>query len=312
MNRIGIDIGGTKVNIGLVNACGKILDQEVLPSLGAQQPAAFVDGIAQRVEKILKRNSIPIHEIEHIGVGIPGTADAVRGVVEFSNNLFGFEEVPLAELFQKRLGVEVSVVQDSWAAAYAEHRFGLEQRHKSLLCVTVGTGIGCGIILNGKVYAGPLHTAGELGHIPIVYNGRDCTCGKKGCLEQYCSGTAIWRQAMERFPGLLQNMEQKAESVFAIAEAGNCEALQLIDECMDKLAYGLAIMIDILSVDVIIISGGVCKQDKLYIAPLRDRMLAYGYPSWARQNNLTILKARLGSNSPMVGAAFLTADHMIS
>ena len=95
MNRIGIDIGGTKVNIGIVNAFGKIIDQEILPSLGAQQPALFVDSIAKHVEELLKRNNIPMREIEHIGAGIPGTADSVRGVVEFSNNLFGYAEVPL-------------------------------------------------------------------------------------------------------------------------------------------------------------------------------------------------------------------------
>ena len=309
--RIGIDIGGTKVNAGLVGENGEILRKESFPSAGARQPAAFVDEVVQRVVAMLAAQGATLKDVTHIGVGIPGTADYTRGVVEYSCNLFGEAEVPLSDLFATRWGRSVTVVQDSWAAAYAEYRFGSQRAHENMLCLTVGTGIGCGVISGGKVFSGAMHTAGEIGHTPIVWQGRPCACGKRGCLERYASGTAIWEQAMERFPDKLHDLPPKAESVFVLAYAGDGEALRLIAECVDKLAYGIALMIDILSTDTVLISGGICAHKGLFIDPLQEKILGYGYPPWARKRQVRVYQASLGSDAPMVGAAFLTAADIV-
>ena len=308
--RIGIDIGGTKVNAGIVAQDGSVLRKCTFPSGGAQQPRAFVRQIAASVEAMLAEEGIDLTQVEHIGVGIPGTADYRRGMVEYSCNLFGENPVPLAEYFRELWNRDVTVVQDSWAAAYAEYRFGHQQQHADMLCVTVGTGIGCNVISGGKVFSGAMHTAGEIGHTPIVWQGRPCACGKRGCLERYASGTAILEQAMERFPDKLRDLPAKAESVFQLAYAGDGEALQLIAECVDKLAYGLAIMIDILSTDMVVISGGISAHEELLIAPLQEKILDYGYAPWARKRLVRVSRARLGSDAPMIGAAFLTQEEI--
>ena len=170
---------------------------------------------------------------------------------------------------------------------------------------------GCGVLLEGKILSGAMHTAGELGHTPIVWQGRPCGCGRRGCLEAYASGTAIWTQAMERFPEKLRALPQQTESVFRLAQEGDADALTLIHESVDKLAYGIAIGMDLLSVDTVIISGGICSQKELVIDPLPQKILQYGYPAWAATRTIRVLPARLGSNAPMVGAAFLTLDDML-
>ncbi|HNW87592.1 MAG TPA: ROK family protein [Candidatus Limiplasma sp.] len=304
--RIGIDIGGTKVNAGIVAQDGSVICKRAFPSAGAEQPRAFARMIADAADEMLAREGIDPGQVEHIGIGIPGTADYRNGIVEYSCNLFGEHQVPLAEYFRELKGWNPTVVQDSWAAAYAEYRFGRNRESPDMLCVTVGTGIGCGVISGGKVFSGAMHTAGEIGHTPIEWQGRPCACGKRGCLERYASGTAILEQAMERFPDKLRDLPAKAESVFQLAYAGDGDALGLIAECVDRLAYGLAIMIDILSTDTVVISGGISAHEALFIAPLQEKILAYGYTPWARKRLIRVSRAKLGSDAPMIGAAFLT------
>lgn len=180
--RIGIDIGGTKVNIGLMTATGGILASTMLPSEGARDTAAFTDRICTAAEALMTPYGLTWEKIAHIGIGIPGTVDSAHGIILYSCNLFGDQPVDLASHFLRRCGQTVTVVQDSWAAAWAEHCFGAGQGHDSMLCMTIGTGIGCGVILSGKVFAGAMHAAGELGHVPVIRNGRPCGCGRKGCL----------------------------------------------------------------------------------------------------------------------------------
>lgn len=308
--RIGIDIGGTKVNMGLVRENGEVVVNRVISSQGARETARFADRVCAELTAMLDSVSVSMARVKHIGVGIPGTADSAHGIVAYSCNLFG-ENVPLGPLLQERLGRDVVIVQDSWSAAWAEHLFGAGQDCRNMMCVTIGTGIGCGVLLEGKILSGAMHTAGELGHTPIVWQGRPCGCGRRGCLEAYASGTAIWAQAMERFPEKLRALPQQTESVFRLAQEGDAEALMLIHESVDKLAYGIAIGMDLLSVDTVIISGGICSQKELVIDPLPQKILQYGYPAWAATRTIRVLPARLGSNAPMVGAAFLTLYDML-
>lgn len=309
--RVGIDIGGTKVGLGLLTGDGTIARSTVIPTPSFAEGAdAFVKNICNAFHTLLAQGGVTLSQIEGIGVGVPGTADWKKGVIRYCPNLFGAVQLPMADLLEKQLGIRPSIVQDSWAAAYAEYKFGRQRQMPNMLCVTVGTGIGCGVILNGKVFGGALGTAGELGHVPIVFDGRLCSCGRRGCLERYVSGTAIFTQAMERFPEKLRDLPPKAESVFTLAYAGERDALALIAECMDKLAYGLSLAIDLLAVDTVVISGGVSAHKSLLIDPLEEKIRAYAYPPWAKNERLQVLQAALGSEAPMVGAAFLTMEQI--
>ncbi len=309
--RVGIDVGGTKVMLGLLDSEGTILTTSVMPTPSITAGAeAFVAALCEAMRALLAQGNTTLAQLAGFGVGVPGTVSWQTGVVRYCPNLFGEVQLHMADLFFQALGIRPAVVQDSWAAAYAEYMFGQREQTPDMLCVTVGTGIGCGVILGGKVFGGALGTAGELGHVPIVFGGRPCVCGQRGCLERYVSGTAIYTQAMERFPDKLRGMPPKAESVFTLAYAGDGDALALIAECVDYLAYGLAVTIDLLAVDTVVISGGVSAHKALLIDPLEAKIRAYAYPPWAKAERLRVLPAALGAEAPMVGAAFLTPSHI--
>ena len=214
--------------------------------------------------------------------------------------------VPLRKYFEDMFpDKQIQVIQDSWAGALAEHEFGAGVGYSDMACVTLGTGIGGGVILNNRIFAGAMHCGGEVGHIVVERKGRACNCGNHGCLERYSSGTGIFEQALERFPEKLKEMKPGAESVFELAYAGYEPALALIEESVQMLAMGLANLVGILSVEALIVSGGLCEHEELILKPLEKYIPKYGYYSWTRQNRLVVKKAELGCDAPMLGAAFI-------
>ncbi len=300
---IGIDIGGTKTNIGIVQEDGSVLAQKRLPSDTCNGIRAFVDAIYNEIGSLLMDNKIKPEEIADIGIGIPGTVDSENGIVEYSSNLFG-TDVAIGPVFEEKLGRKVTLIQDSWAAAWGEKLFGAGKAFENFCCVTLGTGIGCGVITEGKIFRGTMNSAGEIGHTPIIMGGRKCSCGNKGCLECYSSGTGILKQAMELFPEKLQG-DERAEKVFELADGGDSDAAGLINDAVEKLAYGLAIMVNIFAIDTFLISGGLCVHKERIIDPLPSLIEKYGYDSWTRKKRVKVIQAELGSDAPMIGAAFI-------
>ncbi|MGN0753959.1 MAG: ROK family protein [Aristaeellaceae bacterium] len=308
--RLGIDIGGTKVLGGLIDEQGRTHDRFRLASKAYATPQALAGAIGKSVSQLLRDNQLRLCDISHLGVGIPGTADWTTGHVIYSPNLFG-KSVPLGDYLEEAIGLRPTIVQDSWAAAYAEYLWGQKKAYSDMVCVTLGTGVGCGIIQQGRVYSGILHTAGEIGHVSIDMNGRLCGCGRRGCLELYASGTGIYSQARERFPEKLTNKPLCAETVFELAYAGDEDALELIHESVDKLAFGLGTLINILACNNIFISGGLSAHEDLMIKPLSEAIVRYGYPAWSSRVRPLVQKAALRDEAPMIGAAFLTTDLII-
>lgn len=301
----GIDIGGTKVNIGIFHKTGAIVDKVKIASQQSEDIETFIDRVGSELKRLAQKCSIHIDEIDFIGIGVPGTVDMRHGIVEYCPNLF-WDMIPLKEYFQTIfLKQEIMVIQDSWAGALAEHEFGAGIGYADMACITLGTGIGGGIIVNNRIFAGAMHCAGEIGHIIIEKDGRSCNCGNRGCLEKYASGNGIYDQAMELFPERLEGMRDGAESVFELAYQGYEPALELIEQSVQMLAMGLANLVGILSTEAIIISGGLCEHEELILKPLQKYILEYGYHSWTRQNRLAVKQAKLGSDAPMIGAAFL-------
>ncbi len=301
---LGIDIGGTKANIGLVTEDGVIIDSLRIPVQCNLSPEQTIIDICTNTKNLIKSTGLDLDVISFIGVGVPGTADIMTGNVEYCPNLH-WEDVPAGAIFKKYLGRDVLVSQDSHLAAWAEFLFGAGRNYKSIVCITLGTGIGGGIILDGKIFHGGMNTAGEIGHTIFEKNGRECNCGRKGCLERYSSGTGIVDRALETFPEKFKNLPQKAETVFQLAYNGDKEMLGLIASVVEDLAIGIANVVSIISPEAVIISGGLCDHDQLIIEPLGELVNKYGFHSWARKHILKIEKAQLGKDAPMIGAALL-------
>ncbi len=301
---IGIDIGGNKTNLGLVSENGTVIDSVRMPVEGLNTPESHIRQVCITVENLLAKNSLQKSAIHCAGVGVAGTADIKTGHVDYCPNL-GWEDVLAGDLFKKQLNMDVIVSQDSRAAAWAEYLLGAGRGFQSSICVTVGTGIGCGIILDGKIFHGAMNTAGEVGHTIFMKNGRLCNCGRQGCLERYSSGTGVFERAFEVYPEKFRDLPHKAETVFKLAYANDPEMLGVINEVVEDLAIGIANAVSIISPQAVIISGGLCDHEELVIQPLRRLIIHYGYHSWARKDQLQIVKAMLGSEAPMVGAALL-------
>lgn len=302
---IGIDIGGTKVNIGVLDEHGTIIAKKKISSENHTDIEMFIGQIKEETIKLIRKLKINYESVHFIGVGVPGTVDMKEGIVEYCPNLF-WEMIPLKgyleEVFPDK---EIKIIQDSWAAAIAEHEFGAGRALTDMACVTLGTGIGCGIILNDKIFTGKLHSAGEIGHSVVQKDGRPCNCGNHGCLEKYASGNGIFEQAYEQFPEQFKGKSRNAETVFELAYSNYAPALELIDNCVRLLAVGLANLVDMFAIEGIIISGGLCEHETLILDPLKKYIREYGYPAWVRQDKLKVVSAELGSDAPMIGTAFI-------
>ena len=299
---VGIDIGATKANLGLVTSAGKIIASNRIPVQRQSSAEGFIETLCREVERLIEAHGLTKADIAFYGAGVPGTADFKTGLVEYCPNL-GWEDVPAGAIFKKHLKAEVLIAQDSRLAAWAEYLLGAGRNYRSFICVAIGTGIGGGIILDGKIFHGALNTAGEIGHSVFQKDGRPCNCGNHGCLERYASGTGMIERALEAFPEKFAGRPRQAETLFELAYAGDEDLLKLIRRMVEDLAVGIANAVSILSPEAVIISGGLCIHEELIIKPLRELVNQYGYHAWVRKKQLKIEQAQLGPEAPMIGAA---------
>ena len=299
---VGIDIGATKANLGLVTSAGKIIASTRIPVQRQSSAEGFIETLCREVERLIEAHGLTKADIAFYGAGVPGTADYKTGLVEYCPNL-GWEDVPAGALFKHYLGAEVMVAQDSRLAAWAEYLLGAGRNYRSFICVAIGTGIGGGIILDGKIFHGALNTAGEIGHSVFQKDGRPCNCGNHGCLERYASGTGMIDRALEAYSEKFVDRPHRAETLFELASAGDEDLLKLIRRMVEDLAVGIANAVSILSPEAVIISGGLCIHEELIIKPLRELVNQYGYHAWVRKKQLKIEQAQLGPEAPMIGAA---------
>jgi len=299
---VGVDFGGTKVSVALVDDKGHIVEKSILPSGMEKRCRAMVAQVSDEIKCILKRYGLQLGELYSIGVGIPGTADREKKIALLCPNL-AWDNEPIGEFFIDELGVDIHLIQDTRAAAIAELVYGVGRRFTDFICVVVGTGISCGIVIDSKIYHGAFNTSGELGDIVIEKDGRLCNCGNRGCLEQYVSGVGIISIAMERFPKDLQGMPETAKSVFDLAESGHEGAILLLMEANEKLALCLAAAINLLSPQAVVISGGICENEEFFMKPLKHSINKFAYKLWVLQNPNGVFKSDLTSEAPLIGAA---------
>ncbi len=313
MLRLGIDLGGTNIVAGVVDEDYKIIATNKVKTNLPRPSEEIVDDIAKVSIEAAKAAGVEIKDIAAVGIGTPGSINPKTGIVTYSNNL-GFYDLPLGDMLKERLGVDLFLENDANAAAYGEYIAGAGRGTKNFIAVTLGTGVGGGIIIDGKLYSGSNYAGGELGHTVIQMNGEACTCGRLGCYEAYASATALIRQtkqAMIRFPessmwqlcdGKLDNASGK--TAFNAMRNGDEAGKAVVDNYIGYVAVGLANIINTFQPDVICIGGGISKEGETLIAPIREIISGENYARNIPAK--TVIKAAdLGNDAGIIGAAFL-------
>lgn len=291
--RLGIDIGGTKINIGLLDENNRLLANR---KLYVAEIGSLTESLKAVVKELCSTLSLEESSIITCGVGVPGTvSEDGRRLLKAPNISILSEHV--VEEIEAGLHIPTTLVQDSRAAAWGEYLCGAGAGAKSIICITLGTGIGTGIVLDGKIYHGSLGSAGEMGHIPVKENGRPCGCGKRGCLEKYCAGGGLDITAKE-----LLGEDKSANDLFVAAKNGDACAAKEIENAVKLLGNAVVSIINLLSPDCILFSGGLSEQEEMYLSPLITYAKAHCYSSGKIPR---MEKAALGENAPMIGAAFV-------
>lgn len=310
MYRIGIDLGGTNIAVGVVNDAYEIVAEHSVPT-GAHRPAEqVITDMGDAVEAVMAKAGITTADCRSIGIGSPGTCDSATGVVVRAYNL-GWEHVPVCHMLNQRFGIPVYLNNDANCAALAETVAGAAVGCKNMVLITLGTGVGGGIIIDGKIYAGTGGAGAELGHTLLVLDGVPCTCGRRGCWEAYASATALiqqTRQAAAEHPGSLLAAvppeEVTGRTVFDAADQGDAVAQDVIQRYCVYIAAGLTDLVNALAPEMILLGGGVSRQGERLLAPIRQYVQHNCFGQEQREIPL-IAPAKLGNEAGIIGAAAL-------
>lgn len=300
---LGIDIGGTTSKLGLVQD-GKVIARTRINTTGHADDRAFADALAIEAVRLTTDNE---QRIAAVGIGAPN-ANQLTGIIEMAPNLPWKHDVPLARMMADRLNVPAVLGNDANAAALGEWRYGAGQGFDDLLVVTLGTGVGSGFIVNGRLVLGSAGNAGELGHVIIIPDGRPCTCGRKGCLEAYVSIRGMRRTYAELTGIADKDGILVREGVLPIAEAaraGDAAALKTFHDTVDHLAIGLANAVCATGPRRIVLFGGIARNGELLMAPLRDRFQEVLLNIYKGRVDLTV-SALPDDDAALLGAAALT------
>lgn len=309
---IGVDVGGTKIAAGVVDADGRIVDRVRVPTPdGVPELTA---GIADCVENLIARLDVPRSDVA-VGVAAAGFVDADRAVVRFAPNIY-WREYPLAAKLGDRLGIPTTIENDANAAAWAEFRFGAGQDVDDMMMITIGTGVGGGVVHAGELIRGGFGMAGEVGHIRMVRDGRLCGCGLHGCLEMYASGRALYRAGLDlvkddavRGAGLLRRAGGspeglRGEMIMEAALDGDQAAVALFHEVGSWLGEGIADLCSVLDPSTVVVGGGVAEAGELLLRPARESYRTH-LSAAGHRKQLTLRAARLGNDAGIIGAADL-------
>jgi len=309
---VGVDFGGTNVKAGLVSPAGRVVATRLLSSKAVGRPARFVEGLGEAVEDLARSVGSRPDKLRGVGVGAPGQVDAERGVVLSLVNVPGWRRVPLRRLLERRLGCRCAVDNDANLFALGEFTFGAGRGAQCLVCLTLGTGLGGGIIVNGALYRGASGAAGEPGHMVIDPDGPRCGCGVKGCLEAHVGAAALvrmGRRAIRQGAEPLRTLVRKAGGRLTpallgqAARQGDAAARRIWVEFGRSLGIGLGNMVNLLNPDRIVLGGGVAGAWALFYPTLIRTVRAQALEVSARA--VGIVRARLGDHAGIVGAAVL-------
>lgn len=315
MYYLGIDLGGTNIAVGIVDENLNIVLKDSVKTLTKRPTNEIIDDMAALCKSLVERAGISFEEIEYLGVAAPGSIDPVNGIVRYSNNV-KMSNYPLADELKNRLPIKkVYLENDANAAALGEAKAGAGKGYSDLVMITLGTGVGGGIVIGGKLYSGFNHCGAELGHTVIEFNGRPCSCGRKGCFEAYSSATGLINITKEKMAEDNNSLMWKlvggdinranGRTAFDAAKKGDKSGLAVVDMYIKYLACGLTNLVNIFQPQVLCIGGGVCGEGDYLLQPLIKIIRESEYGA-ANQTNFSQIKiAELGNNAGIIGAAAL-------
>lgn len=314
MYYVGVDLGGTNISLGIVDEEYKIVAKNKIKTNIPRKESEICDDIADLIFAVLDDAGINANNVEGIGIGCPGSVNIESGVVEYSANLF-FHKWKLKDMMEDRIKKKIYIENDANAAAYGEYLAGGAKGANSAVVITIGTGIGSGIILNGEIYRGWNYNGAELGHMVICKDGRECTCGRRGCFEQYASARGLintTKLALNTYDGktlmwdLIDNDVESisARTAFKAMRLGDKLGKEIVDRYISDLSCGLINIINIFQPEILCIGGGVSNEGDYLIKPIISYVTEERY-SKNTSYQTEIKKAELGNDAGIIGAAFL-------
>ena len=314
---IGIDLGGTNIAAGVVDENLNILKKGSVPTLASRPADEIVADMAKLCLDIVKDAGLSLSDIECAGIAAPGTANSEIGIIEYANNL-PFRNFPIAAKLSEMSGISRVIIEnDANAAALAEAVAGAAKGERYSVMITLGTGVGGGIIIDGKVYSGFNHAGAELGHMVISHGGRHCSCGRDGCWEAYSSATGLINMTKEKIEEckksgretmmtkMIEGSKVSGKTAFAAMKQGDAAAAEVVDEYISYLACGISNIINIFQPSVLSIGGGICGEGDNLLVPLNKAVWGEVYNSENAERRTEIRIAQLGNDAGIIGAAAL-------
>ncbi len=313
---VGVDFGATFIKIGLVDNQGKVYFKRTIPTSTYKTKKTLIEILRKNINDIISQSRIKLNNIIGVGIGVPGLVDSKKGIIHYLVNIRGWRNVKLKRILEKRLGLPVAIDNDVNVVTLGEFRFGAGKGSKNLVCLTLGTGIGGGLIIEGRLYRGSSMVAGEIGHIPINEYGPKCNCGGSACIERYVGN----RYLIEEAKRLLKKEPSKIISQLVSGRLSKLtpeiltKAARLKDrlakrvwrEAGTRLGICLSGVINLLNPERIIIGGGMSKAGRFVFGPVRDaiRVRAMAFP----RRDVKIVPAKLGEDAGIIGAAELVRE----
>ena len=316
---LAIDLGGTKIASAIISNEGDVLARDYHLTLADEGVEPVISRILLAIEQLLPKNNLGLSQLDSISIAAAGAIDSEKGLVTSSPNLPGWHDVPLRDVVRERFGLDTFLVNDASAAAMGEHRLGVGRGTTNLIYITVSTGIGGGIIINGRLYLGTSGAAGEIGHMTIDVNGPRCYCGNYGCLEEMASGRAIAREAIRRIrdgenSALTDIVAGKIEDITAqevsqAAQGGDRLALEVVSQAANYLGAGMVNVVNIFNPEMIVIGGSVAKMGELLLNPVRQLVSKKAFELSAQA--VPIVPAGLGDDVGLLGAAVFALEQRL-
>jgi len=300
---VGVDIGGTTIQLGLVNHSGVIFSRASLDTKKFHRNKnKLIDAVVGEIRELISSKKLTSKDISGIGVGLPGLINSKKGVVNFLPNVPGWRNVPFKSIIQKKLRIPAFIENDVNVITLGEWKFGAGKGYKNLLCMTLGTGVGAGLVLNNSLYHGEGFVAGELGHMPLNENGPDCNCGGWGCFERYVGNGHLLNKASKIF----KNKNIQLPDIFYLANQGDVRAVQFWDEVATHIGNALVGIVNLLNPRLIIIGGGVSNNYKFLRKTINTVIEKRAMKVQAGM--VKIVRAKLGDDAGIIGAHVLVKE----